>query len=181
MSHDDDRAARRPPLRAGYMGHITQLCNALVATIRRRPLVAQLLGGFHRWPAFVEETLVRINEVCSLKATLNMLSDFPRSGFEYSGAIQVLAAGSVWWPHIHRTAKRWCCSSLSELDIGASFVAPQQLSNMTSWEHPTCHYQNQAFYLPRPLYCGHLLPEFSDGHHRELQLYYINHLFCNLP
>ena len=53
----------RPPIRAGYMGHLTQVANKLQEVVRLRPEVRSLLGGNEEWQQYAATALRERNEV----------------------------------------------------------------------------------------------------------------------
>lgn len=60
----DDNAAKRASLRAGYLGHLTQVANKLVAVGSKRELVATFLAASPEWQTYAEQHLKARNEVC---------------------------------------------------------------------------------------------------------------------
>ena len=55
----------RPPIRAGYMGHLTQVANKLQEVVRLRPEVRSLLEGNEEWQQYAATALRERNEVGS--------------------------------------------------------------------------------------------------------------------
>ena len=53
----------RPPIRAGYMGHLTQVANKLQEVVRLRPEVRSLLEGNEEWQQYAATALRERNEV----------------------------------------------------------------------------------------------------------------------
>jgi SIT4 phosphatase-associated protein len=59
----DERAAERSPLRAGYLGHLTQVANKLQSVASKRELVGKFLADSPEWLKYVEDRLKARNEV----------------------------------------------------------------------------------------------------------------------
>ena len=55
----------RAPLRAGYMGHLTEIANSLQAVAARRPAVARTLCSNAAWTDFAFGPLAERNQVPS--------------------------------------------------------------------------------------------------------------------
>ena len=53
----------RAPLRAGYMGHLTEIANSLVSVAARRPAVAEALLHNNTWTDFAFGPLSQRNNV----------------------------------------------------------------------------------------------------------------------
>lgn len=53
----------RAPLRAGYMGHLTEIANSLQAVAARRPAVARTLCSNAAWTDFAFGPLAERNQV----------------------------------------------------------------------------------------------------------------------
>lgn len=67
--HIADVAAReRTPLRAGYMGHLTEIANSLQTVAARRPPIAHLLCASTAWTDFAFGPLAERNQVRLLAA-----------------------------------------------------------------------------------------------------------------
>lgn len=60
----------RAPLRAGYMGHLTEIANSLQAVAARRPAVARTLCSNAAWTDFAFGPLAERNQVLPLPLQL---------------------------------------------------------------------------------------------------------------
>ncbi len=60
------RRRERPPLRAGYMGHLTDIANSLQSVAARRPTVARALCSSSTWTDFAFGPLTERNTVRAL-------------------------------------------------------------------------------------------------------------------
>lgn len=60
---NEDVASRKAPLRAGYLGHVTQIANMLIETASMLPALNELLAGDESWQSFVQQVLSATNEV----------------------------------------------------------------------------------------------------------------------
>ncbi len=69
-------ARERTPLRAGYMGHLTEIANSLQTVAARRPPVASLLCSNTAWTDFAFGPLAERNQVPTPSPTF-VLSSHP--------------------------------------------------------------------------------------------------------
>jgi serine/threonine-protein phosphatase 6 regulatory subunit 3 len=65
---DDPRGAGRPPLRAGYCGHVTQMANRLLRLAERSPAAREFLSVHAGWAAYAADRLEPRNKLESVFA-----------------------------------------------------------------------------------------------------------------
>ncbi|KAK9810040.1 hypothetical protein WJX72_003859 [[Myrmecia] bisecta] len=80
---NDPRAESRPTVRAGYVGHLSQIANQIVASAAARPKVQAHLEASPQWQAYAETSLRKRNELQNVQSWAcgrPSASELPRVG-----------------------------------------------------------------------------------------------------
>jgi len=99
------------PLRAGYLGHVTQIANLIVGAAAQQQAVADTLAGDDAWRRFVGGALQRRNEVEDVsrwecgRPTSTEMGDMGSEGDEYQ-VRRGLFGGGVDWGWVGEVP--WC-------------------------------------------------------------------------